>query len=200
LGAENLNIVKWWVDASYGVHLDMRSHTGGAISMGTGAVYSTFKKQKLNTKSSTEAELVGIGDVLPQALWTKHFIEAQDYGVSTILNQDNQGTIKLSKNGKASSGKGTRHINIRYFFITNRIARKEVGIQFCPTKEMVADYFIKPLQGELFYKFRDQIMGVVPMNTIGDHMSVLDHKLADSVTPEKAAQSTRTQTKGKSQS
>jgi hypothetical protein len=111
-------------------------------------------------------------------------MEAQDYGVSTsILNQDNQSAIKLSENGKASSGKGTRHINIRYFFLTDRIARKEVGIQYCPTKEMIADYFTKPLQGELFYKFRDQIMVVVPMNTIGNHRSVLDHKVTNSVTP-----------------
>jgi hypothetical protein len=48
-------------------------------------------------------------------------------------------------------------------------------VQYCPTKEMVADYFTKPPQGILFYKFRDQIMGVVPMDTIiGDHRSVLD--------------------------
>ncbi len=175
LSGDNLNVVKWWVDASYAVHKDMRSHTGGTMSMGTGAIYSTSKKQKLNTKSSTEAELVGVDDVLPQALWTKYFMEAQGYGVTTILNQDNQSTIKLSENGKASSGKGTRHINIRYFFITDRIARKDVAIQYCPTKEMVADYFTKPLQGALFYKFRDQIMGVVPMDTImGDHRSVLD--------------------------
>jgi hypothetical protein len=188
LGADNLNIIKWWVDASYGVHDDMRSHTGGTMSMGTGAVYSTSRKQKLNTKSSTEAELVGIDDVLPQALWTKYFMEAQGYGVSTILNQDNQSTIKLSDNGKASSGKGTRHINIRYFFITDRIARKDVAIQYCPTKEMVADYFTKPLQGELFYKFRDQIMGVVPMETIiGDHRSVLDQNHSDPVKAEKLA-------------
>jgi hypothetical protein len=145
------------------------------MSMGTGAVYLTSKKQKLNTKSSTEAELVGVDDVLPQALWTKYFMEAQGYGITTILNQDNQSTIKLSKNGKASSGKGTRHINIRYLFITDRIAWKDVAIQYCPTKEMVADYFTKPLQGALFYKFRDQIMGVVSMDTIvGDYRSVLD--------------------------
>jgi hypothetical protein len=115
-------------------------------------VQSTLsKKPKLNTKSSTEAELVGIDDILPQALWTKYFMEAQGYGVTTVLNQDNQSTIKLSEDGKATSGKGTRHINIRYFFITDRIARKEVAIQYCPTKQMVADYFTKPLQGVLFY-------------------------------------------------
>jgi hypothetical protein len=164
LSAGNLNIIKWWTDASYKVHHNMRSHIGGVMSMGTGAAYSTSRKQKLNTKSSTEAELVAVDDVLPQALWTKYFMEAQSYGVSTILNQDNQSTIKLSENVKASSGKGTQHINIRYFFITDCIASKEVAIQYCPTKEMVADYFTKPLQGLLFYKFRDQIMGLAGPN------------------------------------
>jgi hypothetical protein len=149
LSADNLNIIKWWIDASYGIHHDMRSHTGGVMSTGTGAAYSTSKKQKLNTKSSTEAELIGIDDVLPQALWTKYFLEAQGYGTDTLLHQDNQSTIKLSENGKASSGKGTWHINIRYFFITDRIARKEVVIQYCPTKEMVAGCFTKLLQGAL---------------------------------------------------
>jgi hypothetical protein len=113
------------------------------MSMGTGAVHAVSKKQKLNTKSSKEAELVGIDDVLPQALWTKYFLEAQNYETDAILNQDNQSTIKLADNGKASSGRGTRHINIRYFFITDRIARKEIAMQYCPTKEMVTDYFTK---------------------------------------------------------
>ena len=98
LSADNLNIIKWWVDASYGVHHDMKSHTGGVMSMGTGAAYSTSTKQKLNTKSSTEAEPVGIDDVLPQAHWTKSFMEAQGYGVSTLLNQDNHTTLKLATN------------------------------------------------------------------------------------------------------
>jgi hypothetical protein len=194
LSADNLNIIKWWVDASYGVHHDMRSHTGGTMSMGTGSAYSTSQKQKLNTKSSTEAELVGLDDVLPRALWTKYFMEAQGYGVSTIVAQDNQSTMRLAENGKASSGKGSRHINIRYFFITDRIARKEVAIQYCPTKEMVADYFTKPLQGVLFYKFRDQIMGVVPMDTIiGAHRSVLDKKVRSPGRSEKSQVTFETQ-------
>jgi hypothetical protein len=178
LSADNFNIAKWWVNVSYGVHHDIKSHTGGVMSMGTGAAYSTSEKQKLNTKSSTEApELVGINDVLPQALWTKYFLDAQVYGTTTILNQDNQSTIKLADNGKVSSGRGTCHFNIRYFFITDQITRKEVAVQYYPTKEMVADYFTKPLQGVLFYKCRDQILGLVPMETIiGDHRSVLDQE------------------------
>jgi hypothetical protein len=140
------------------------------MSMGSGAVYASSHKQKLNTKSSTEAELVGGADVLPQLLWKKYFLEAQGYGTDPIMYQDNQSIMKLENNVKASSGKRTRHITIPYFFITDRITSREVTVQYCPTKQMVADYFTKPLQGALFYKFRDQIMGVAPMESIhGGH-------------------------------
>ena len=77
LEADNTNILKWYIDASYAVRLDMKSHTGGALIMGKGAVYSTSVKQKLNVKSSTEAELVGADDVLSQVLWTNYFLETQ---------------------------------------------------------------------------------------------------------------------------
>ena len=124
-------------------------------------------------------ELVAIDDMLPQALWTKYFLEGQRYGTNTILYEDNQSTMRLAQNGKLSSGQRTRHINIRYFFITDRIARNKVAIQYFPTKKMVADYSTKPLQGALFYKFRDQIMGVVEMESILgidpiNHRSVLE--------------------------
>jgi hypothetical protein len=150
------------------------------------AQYILHQRDKNSTPKAPVAELVSVDDVLPQALWTKYFMETQGCGVTTILNQDNQSTIKLCENGKASSGKGTQYINIRFFFITDRIARKEVAIQYCPAKEMVADFFTKPLQGELFYKFRDQIMGVVPMDTItGDHRSVLDDESNHTVPSDK---------------
>ena len=67
----------------------------------------------------------------------------------------------MERNGKASSGKRTRHINIRYFFITDRVNMKEVAIEWCPTKKMVADFMTKPLQGSHFRNLRDYIMGKV---------------------------------------
>jgi hypothetical protein len=68
LPADSLHNVRWWVDASYAVHPDTRSHTGGAMSRGRGIIYGTSKRQKLNTKSLIEAELVGVDDVMPQVL------------------------------------------------------------------------------------------------------------------------------------
>ncbi len=131
------------------------------MSMGTGAVYSTSKKQKLNTKSSTEAELVGVNDCMPQTLWTRYFLEAQGYNVTeSIIYQDNQSAMLLEKNGRGSSSKRTRHINIRYFFVADRVANGEVKIEYCPTGDMLADYFTKPLQGSSFRKFRNEIMNI----------------------------------------
>jgi hypothetical protein len=60
--------MKTWVDASYAVHTDMKSHMGGVVSFDTGVVMGKSSKQKLNTKSSTEAELVGASDYLPHAI------------------------------------------------------------------------------------------------------------------------------------
>lgn len=162
LEASNAKL-QWWVDAAYGVHHDMRSHTGGILSLGKGAVYSTSARQKLNTKSSTEAELVAVNDVLPQALWTKYFLQEQGYDcTATVIHQDNKSAMLLEQNGRASSSKRTRHINIRYYFITDKIKSKEVSIDYCPTDAMVADFFTKPLQGAKFIEFRNFILNLDP--------------------------------------
>jgi hypothetical protein len=178
--ANNLSVVKWWVDALYRVHPDMKSHIGATMSLGKGGIYSRSTRQKLNTKSSTEAELVGVDDLMPQILWTKYFLEAQGYKVNdSKIFQDNQSTMLLAKNGGGSSSKQTRHINIQSFFVTDRVKPNEVSIEYCPTREMDADFFTKPLQGSLFRKFRDRIMNVKTVSwadTVkmgSDHRSVL---------------------------
>ena len=115
-----------------------------------------YQNRYINTKSSTESELLGTSDALPQVLWTWYFIEYQGYNIKdNELNQENQSIILLENNGKGSSSKFIRHINIRYLFITDRIKRGELSVKYCPTEEMKADFFTKPLQGKLFRKFRD---------------------------------------------
>jgi hypothetical protein len=170
LSADHMHVIKWWVDASYAVHENMRSHTGASMSLGRGMIYCKSSKQKLNTKSSTEAEVVATSDMLGQMLWTLYFLQGQGYDVMTKdtpkkiankLYQDNTSAIRLQENGKMSSSQRTRHINIRYFFIKDKIEKEEVSIVYCPTEDMVADYFTKPLQGKQFTRFRDIIMGIV---------------------------------------
>jgi hypothetical protein len=77
IGADDLSSIRTWVDASYAVHPDMKSHTGGVMSMGTGGLVCKSSKQKLNTKS-TEAELVGATDYLPNTIQWKFFWKLKD--------------------------------------------------------------------------------------------------------------------------
>jgi hypothetical protein len=76
LRADGTSVIKWWADGSHGVHFDMRGHTGGMASLGKGALMSTSTRQKLNTRSSTETELVGADDMMPQIMWTNYFMDA----------------------------------------------------------------------------------------------------------------------------
>ena len=153
--------MKWWVDGSYGIHPDARIQTGGTASSGKGSFISTSIKQRLNTRSSTEAELVAADDLMPHLCWTNYFLECLGYNInSTIMYQDNQSAILLENNGKSSSYKRTKHMNIRYFFITDRIKKGDLHIEYYPTDNMVADFFTKPLQGKKFLQFRKVIMNL----------------------------------------
>ena len=163
LGGNNEVNLEWWIDASFAVHPDMQSHTRVTMSLGHGCPYSSTNKQKINTKSSTEAELVGVDDGLPMVIRTRNFLEAQGLTVNdNVIYQDNMSSILLERNGRSSSGKQTRHINIRYYFMADRIENRELRMAYCPTEEMVADFYTKPLQGRLFRKLRNVIMGLPP--------------------------------------
>jgi hypothetical protein len=159
--ADNSQVIKWWANGSFAVHPDMKSHTGGCMTMGHGVVYGTSTWQKLNTHSSTEAELVAVYDVMLQVLWTRHFLGAQGYDVKeTVMYQDNQSAILLETNSKLSSCKRTRHIHIQHFFVADCVAAGHIILKYCPTGMMLADYFTKPLQGAPFYKFCNNIMNI----------------------------------------
>ncbi len=153
LGAENDGLLMWYVDTSFAVHPNMRGHTGGGSTMGRGFPITASTKQKLNTWSSTESKLVGVDDMMPIIIWTCYFLISQGYEIiKNLLLQDNRSSILLGKNERALSSKCTRHINIRYFFIADWVNMKEISLHWCPTREMVADFWTKPLQGSNFKK------------------------------------------------
>jgi hypothetical protein len=95
------------------------------------------------------------------------FLEAQGYVLtSNQFYQDNQSAMKLAMNGRASCGQKSRHIDIRFFFIKDRLRTEHISMVHCPTEAMLADFFTKPLQGNLFNKFKRVILG-------HDHISIL---------------------------
>jgi len=137
----------------------MKGHTGGTMSFGKGVLHAKSSKQKLNTKSSTETELVGLSEYIPYTIWMKNFLHEQGYKVTGNVYQDNQSSIKMGKNGRNSCTGNSRHVNIRFFFVKDLVDKKEIEIAYCPTETMLADYFTKPLQGKLFHLHRAVSMG-----------------------------------------
>ena len=179
LSADDLRVLKWYTDVGFAIHPDFKSHTGGDLTFGRGCPLSLSRKQRLNTRSSTDSELVGTDDMSQMILWTASFMDAQGYPVKdNILYQDNKSTILLLNNGKSSSTKRTRAINIRYFFLTDQIEKGKLRVAYCPTGSMVADFHSKPLQGKLFKDFKRQILGQDAISSpVGpeDDRSVLEY-------------------------
>ena len=156
----SLSSSQWSIDASHGVHWDCKGQTGAGMTLGRGAVVSFSRKQKINTRSSTESEIVGVDDAMPTVLWSLYFIQEQGYDMTHArIFQDNQSAILLERNGKMSSRKGTKHIRMKYFFITDRIKHGDVTVEHMPTEKMWIDVNTKPKQGRPFRVDRSEMMG-----------------------------------------
>ena len=132
------------------MHPYIKILTGTTISIGKGSIYSTSVIHNLYPRSSTEYGEVLVDDFIPMILWRNYFLGEQGYSIDTDILQDNQSSILRDNNGISSSGKQNKHINIRYFFVADRVKFGDVNITYCQMDYMVRDYFTKPLQGDNF--------------------------------------------------
>ena len=116
MSTENgINTIEWHIDTSFVVRPDFRSHLGATMMFagGQGCLISNSSKQKLNTNSSTTSELVAVDQTLSMTLWVQNVLGAQKHSIKdNILYQDNMSAILLENNGKKSSNKRTRALNI----------------------------------------------------------------------------------------
>ncbi len=118
-------------------------------------------KQKINTKSSIKAELVGVDGLLGYILWAHYFMMEQGFEMEALLlYQDNMSAMLLKTNGKASSSKQTKHIKVKYFFVKDKVNQGEVTIEHCPTEQMWTNINTKPKQGQVYCIFRGHVMGI----------------------------------------
>jgi hypothetical protein len=162
LGVSEPLQVTAYIDASYGVHADGKSHSGAVITLGQGPVLCRSTKQKIVTKSSTESELVAVSDEIAMAVWTRDFLRYQGHDTGpVVLFQDNMSTIAMIQNG-ASSSHRTKHIKIRYFFICERVADGEIVVKHKPTVQMIADILTKALQARQFTSLMTELLNWKP--------------------------------------
>ena len=101
IGATSLTKIMSFVDSVYAVHENIRSHTGGSVSFGIGAVHDRSTPSKINVKSATESELVSAAEYLPYTLWFRYFMGDQGYEITkNTMYQDNKSAILMKINGR----------------------------------------------------------------------------------------------------
>ena len=94
-------------------------------------------------------------------IWDRYLLKEHGCEIyENIVYQDNQSAIKFENNGRRSSSKRKIYVNIIYYFINDRITKQEASMDFCPTLDVIWDYFVKALQGSQFRIFCNIIIGI----------------------------------------
>jgi hypothetical protein len=180
LTCTSMSSLNWYFDGSYATHDDMKGQNGAVLLIGDTTVISRSNKQKVNTRSSTEAELIAIDDALPTVQWAKSLMMDQGYDFNTIIKEDNKSTMLLMKNRRLLSGKRTKHLDIRYFYVRDLLERGILTVKHCSSYDMIADFFTKPIQGRKFQTFRDIILNRSTASAL-QYRSVLDNNRNDTI-------------------
>ena len=130
-----------YIDASYGTHVDGKSHSGMILTLEGGTILAKSSYQSILTKSSTEAEVVAASDCGTDLIAAEDFLVHQGH---TFENQRyyNISAIQLLKNGKRSSDR-TKHMDIRYFWLKERVDTNEIKVEHLPTDSMWVDMLTK---------------------------------------------------------
>ena len=147
-----------FADADWAGDLDTRCSTSGYVfQIGNASVSWSSKRQKTVARSSTEAEYVALSMASQEAIWMRYLLSDMRLGVegSTVIYEDNNGAIDLSKNAKNHNR--TKHIDIAYHFTRERVQSGELKILHCRTSEMTADILTKGLLRIQFQKLRDAL-------------------------------------------
>ena len=140
-----------------------RSTSGYVFFIGQALVSWSSRKQATVAKSSTEAEYVALSGATQETIWLRRLLTDINFGTDypTVIYEDNQGAIDLSKNPKHHSR--VKHIDIAYHFSRERVASNEIDVIYCPTDRMIADVMTKPLSKDKFERYRS-LLGVVDIH------------------------------------
>ena len=149
-----------YIDASYAVHEDCRGHTGIIVLLGgtNAPLYVRSAKQKINTRSSTESELVALDEGMVVLQWLRDFLRFLGYSQPPVtVYQDNLSTIWFAEHNYSRSGR-LRHLLVRFYYIKDLIERSIIKLEYCPTDLMLSDNLTKPKTGSPFTTHRDLLL------------------------------------------
>jgi len=158
--------VQVYVDASFPnghevVQAKGKSRSGYSGHYGAALIFCRSMRQKLVTRSTAESEIVAMDDASSLTMWVRGFLDI--LGLLTgpvVMYEDNQSTIAMVKNGNCTAER-TRHINVKYFWLHEKIKAGEIVLRYVASENNVADYFTKSItDATLFRKFTEYLMGV----------------------------------------
>lgn len=152
----NSNGLVVYADADWAEDTTDRKSLSGYMFLYNGAAIAwSCKKQSSTASSSCEAEYISLAEASREALWirrlVKDFQEAETG--ATKIYEDNQSTIKMVENKEFRSR--TKHVDTKYHFVSDLVDKNIVELHYCPTEEMTADLFTKPLPSIKLKKHRD---------------------------------------------
>ena len=81
LEVDSMDFILCWINPAYGVHLDLKGHSGDMMTFGKGAADSKSSKHRINLRSSTESEIIGVNNHIPGVLWALRFLRGQGFKV-----------------------------------------------------------------------------------------------------------------------
>ena len=150
--------LKAYADASFNCHMDSKSHTGVCVMLGSACVHAVSTKQKIVTKSTPESELVAADAGAAAAIAIGNLILSIGSELTPpMLYQDNTSALAMIKEGGPKSFR-TRHIALKFFFISDRVSSGELMVEYICTELMIADILTKALQGSQFIVLRNLLM------------------------------------------
>lgn len=146
-----------YADASWAEnYTDRKSNSGYVFMINGGTVSWACRKQKCVALSSTEAEFIALSEACQEAHWLKRLLSDMHRPLEKLIliYEDNQSCLKLIGDERLSNR--TKHIDTRYNFVKDYIEKKIVSCTYCPTENMLADLFTKPLPGSKHIELRDK--------------------------------------------
>lgn len=145
------------VDASYGTSEDYKSISGYVITLNGTPISWASKTQSVTALSSTEAEYIAMCKVTQEVIWYRQLLDELGFAQDgpTVIHEDNQAAIHLSKN--PIGHQRAKHIHIRYHFLKEQVKLGVVTFQYCPTNNMLGDCLTKALAKAKFDSFRNEM-------------------------------------------
>ena len=188
-------VLSVYVDASYAIHDDRKSHFGICMFIGnfSASIATKSKKAKCMAISSTEAEYLALCEGAKLVAWARQLLSELGYPQPgpTVVYEDNQSTIRMVNNG---NDKGrTKHIDVRFHYVREMIENKQIVVQYKPTQDMIADILTKVTPKPIFNQLRPSLLGLshekviktalITINDVFTSRDGVDHKYTPLANP-----------------